>query len=77
MGGAWAQTPSRPSSGDGDVDNPFLISTAAELAWFRDYVNGIIVDEDEAAGTTHPSASAKLMDDIDLSDFCHAADGTK
>ena len=76
-GGAWAQTPSRPSSGDGDVDNPFLISTAAELAWFRDYVNGIIVDEDEAAGTTHPSASAKLMDDIDLSDFCHAADGTK
>ena len=63
MGGAWAPTPSRPSSGDGDVDNPFLISTAAELAWFRDYVNN-----------ESQYASATLTDDIDLSEFCHAAD---
>ena len=63
MGGAWAQTPSRPSSGDGKVDNPFLISTAAELAWFRDYVNN-----------ESQYASATLTDDIDLSEFCHAAD---
>ena len=77
MGGAWAQTPSRPSSGDGKVDNPFLISTAAELAWFRDYVNGTIVNEGEKDKTTHPSASATLTADIDLSKFCHAADGTK
>ena len=76
MGGAWAQTPSRPSIGDG-VDNPYQISTAAELAWFRDYVNGTIGDEGEAAGTTHPSASATLTGNIDLSEFCHAADGTK
>ena len=76
-GGAWAQTPSRPSSGDGKVDNPFLISTAAELAWFRDYVNGTIVDEGEADGTTHTSVSATLTENIDLSDFCHAAGGTK
>ena len=76
-GGAWAQTPSRPSSGDGKVDNPFLISTAAELAWFRDYVNGTIVNEGEKDKTTHPSASATLTADIDLSKFCHAADGTK
>ena len=75
MGGAWAQT--KPSSGDGSVDNPYKISTAAELAWFRDYVNGTIVDEDEADGTTHPSASATLTEDIDLSEFCHAADDTK
>ena len=75
--GAWAQTTKQPARGDGSVDKPYEISTADELAWFRDYVNGIIVDEDEAAGTTHPSASVKLMDDIDLSDFCHAADGTK
>ena len=61
--GAWAQTPSRPSSGDGKVDNPFLISTAAELAWFRDYVNN-----------ESQYASATLTDDIDLSEFCHAAD---
>ena len=73
-GGAWAQT--KPSSGDGSVDNPYKISTAAELAWFRDYVNGTIVDEDEAAGTTHPSASATLTENIDLSEFCHAVGTT-
>ena len=72
MGGAWAQT--EPSSGDGSVGNPYKISTAAELAWFRDYVNGTIVDEGEADGTTHPSKSAKLIADIDLSEFCHSAD---
>ena len=75
--GAWAQPePSKPSIGNG-VDKPFEISSAAELAWFRDYVNGTIVDEDEADGTTHPSASAKLTENIDLAEFCHAADGTK
>ena len=77
-GGAWAQTePSKPSSGNGSVENPYEISTAAELAWFRDYVNGTIMDEDEAAGTTHPSVSATLTENIDLSEFCHAADDTK
>ena len=75
-GGAWAQTPKRPSIGNG-VDNPFQISTAAELAWFRDYVNGKIVNKGEADGTTHPSASAELTENIDLSEFCHAKDGTK
>ena len=66
-GGAWAQT--KPSSGDGSVDNPYKISTAAELAWFRDYVN---------EGNT--SACAKIADDvkaIDMSSVCHAKDGTK
>ena len=76
MGGAWAQTPKRPSIGNG-VDNPFQISTAAELAWFRDYVNGTIVNEGEKDGTTHLSASAKLTADIDLSEFCHAEDVSK
>ena len=64
-GGAWAQTPSRPSIGDG-VDNPYQISTAAELAWFRDQVNG-----------GNNTISATLTDNIDLSNFCHAKDGTK
>ena len=76
-GGAWAQTePSKPSIGNG-VDTPFLISTAAELAWFRGYVNGTIVDEDEKDGTPHPSASATLTENVDLSEFCHAADASK
>lgn len=76
-GGAWAQTTKRPASGNGTVNNPFLISTAAELAWFRDYVNGTIVDDGKAAGTTHPSASAMLTADIDLKNYCHAAEDGK
>ena len=63
MGGAWAQT--QPSSGDGSADNPYKISTAAELAWFRDQVN-----------SGNNSISATLTEDIDLAEFCHAADGT-
>ena len=61
MGGAWAQT--KPTRGDGSVDKPYEISSAAELAWFRDYVNN---------GSQY--ASATLTEDIDLSEFCHAAD---
>ena len=77
MGGVWAQTkPAKPSIGNGEVDSPYKISTAAELAWFRDYVNGTIVDEGEKSGTTHLSASATLTDNIDLSEFCHAAGTT-
>ena len=64
-GGAWAQTPSKPSIGDG-VDNPYQISTAAELAWFRDQVN---------SGNT--TISATLTEDIDLAEFCHAKDAAK
>lgn len=68
MGGAWAQTTKRPASGDGTVNKPFLISTAAELAWFRDHVN---------ENYDNLKSSAKLTADIDLSDFCHAADDSK
>ena len=64
-GGVWAQTPSKPSVGNG-VDNPFQISTAAELAWFCDYVN-----------KGNVKASATLTENIDLAEFCHAADDTK
>ena len=63
-GGAWAQT--EPSSGDGSVGNPYKISTAAELAWFRDEVNNGRND-----------ICAKIADGvkiIDLKDFCHAKD---
>ena len=62
-GGAWAQTTKQPARGDGSVDNPYEISSAAELAWFRDYVNN-----------ESQYASATLTEDIDLSEFCHAAD---
>ena len=62
--GAWAQT--EPSSGDGSVGNPYKISTAAELAWFRDQVN-----------SGNNTISATLTEDIDLAEFCHAKDATK
>ena len=55
----------------------YLIAKPCHLAWFRDYVNGTIVDEGEAAGTTHPYASAMLTADIDLKNYCHAAEGGK
>lgn len=51
--------------GDGSTGNPYEISTAAELAWFRAYVN-----------EGNLSVCPKLTDDIDLKDFCHAADAS-
>lgn len=55
----------------------YLIAKPCHLAWFRDYVNGTIVDEGEAAGATHPDASAMLTADIDLKNYCHAAEDGK
>ena len=55
----------------------YLITKPCHLAWFRDYVNGTIVDEGGVAGTTHPSASAMLTADIDLKNYCHAAEDGK
>ena len=56
------------------VNGVYLIAKPYHLAWFRDYVNGTIVDKGEVAGTTHPSASAKLTADINLTNYCHAAE---
>ena len=66
-GGAWAQT--EPSSGDGSVGNPYIITKAEELAWFRDQVN-----------SGNNKICAKIADNvevIDLKDFCHASDASK
>ena len=68
-GGAWAQTASQPSEGDGSTDHPYIITKAEELAWFRDQVNG-----------GNKKICAKIADNvevIDLKDFCHAADASK
>ena len=64
MGGAWAQT--QPSKGDGEVGNPYIITKAEELAWFRDQVN-----------SGNNFICAKISDDvevIDMSTVCHAED---
>ena len=55
----------------------YLIAKPCHLAWFRDYVNGTIVEEGEAAGTIHSSASAMLTADINLKNYCHAAEDGK
>ena len=68
-GGAWAQTPSKPSSGDGKVDNPYIITKAEELAWFRDAVNN--------GGYEICAKIADNVEVIDLKDFCHAADASQ
>ena len=63
-GGAWAQT--RPSKGDGKVGNPYIITKAEELKWFRDEVN-----------RGRNNICAKIADNvevIDMSTVCHAAD---
>ena len=63
-GGAWAQT--RPSKGDGKVGNPYIITTAKELKWFRDEVD-----------RGRHNICAKIADNvevIDMSTVCHAAD---
>ena len=63
-GGTWAQT--QPSKGDGKVGNPYIITKAEELAWFRDQVN-----------SGNNFICAKISEDvevIDMSTVCHAED---
>ena len=65
-GGAWAQTPTPPSKGDGKKDSPYIITKAEELAWFRDQVN-----------SGNNFICAKISEDvevIDMSTVCHAED---
>ena len=59
---AWAEVATSKPNGDGSAQNPYQITTAAELAWFRDHVN---------AG--NKTACARLEADIDMSSVCHAA----
>ena len=69
MGGAWAQTASQPSEGNGSEGSPYIITKAEELAWFRDAVND-----------GNYEICAKIADNvevIDLKDFCHAADASQ
>lgn len=65
-----AQTATQPTNGDGSADNPYQITTAEELAWFRDKVNS-------TNGDNSPKLCAKLMNDISLSSVCHAASNDK
>lgn len=52
-------TPTKPENGNGTVENPYQITSAAELYWFAGLVNGTLTDV-----TKNSSACAKLMNDI-------------
>lgn len=53
--------------GSGTESDPYLIGSAEDLVWFRDYVNN-----------SHYTVRAKLTADIDLKDVCHpASDGVE
>ena len=67
-GGAWAQT--QPSGGDGSSESPFLITTAEELQWYANYVNG-----ESGDNVVHTTACAQLVKDIDLSTVCGEGKG--
>ena len=69
MGGAWAQTASQPSEGNGSEGSPYIITKAEELAWFRDAVN--------KGGYEICAKIADNVEVIDLKDFCHAADASQ
>ena len=72
MGGAWAATSvttSKPQ-GEGSSSNPFQISNAQELAWFRDWVNGTYTPKDGESASEHEKACAKLTANIDMSTVC-------
>lgn len=64
----WAQT--QPSGGDGSSESPFLITTAEELKWYANYVNG-----ESGDNVVHTTACAKLMNNIDLSTVCGEGKG--
>jgi len=68
-GGAWAQTASQPSEGNGSEGSPYIITKAEELAWFRDAVNN--------GGYEICAKIADNVEVIDLKDFCHAADASQ
>ena len=58
------KTTSKPTEGDGSKENPYVIGTAAELAWFAAEVNG-----------GNSSLNAKLSQDIDLAGHIWTAIG--
>ncbi|MGM9688866.1 MAG: hypothetical protein ACI3YD_07415, partial [Alloprevotella sp.] len=62
----WAQSVAteQPATGDGSEADPYQIANAAQLAWFRDWVNGTYTPADGETATKHDAACAKLTADI-------------
>ena len=60
----------------GTTDAPILIGTAAELGYYRDWVNGTYTPAGGETATKHNEACGKLTADIDLSSVCSQSVGT-
>ena len=71
----WAEEirPTKPSVGDGSIENPYQISSADELYWFAALVNG----DRSVSGieTPNPKSCAKLMNDITVNEGVLDASG--
>ena len=62
--------------GDGTSANPYQITNAAQLAWFRNWVNGTYTPDEDETATSHADACAKLTADIDMAPVCSGSVGS-
>ena len=60
----------------GTTEEPILIGTAAELGYYRDWVNGTYTPAGGETATKHNDACGKLTADIDMSSVCSQSVGT-
>lgn len=64
------KTAMQPTKGDGSTEDPYQITSAAELAWLRNNINTRVASQGGHGSITEKEAygSAVLMNDIDLND---------
>ena len=64
------KTATQPTKGDGSTEDPYQITSAAELAWLRNNINTRVASQGGHGSITEKEAygSAVLMNDIDLND---------
>ena len=64
------ETATKPTKGDGSTEDPYQITSAAELAWLRNNINTRVASQGGYGSAAEKEAygSAVLMNDIDLND---------
>lgn len=64
------KTATQPTKGDGSTEDPYQITSAAELAWLRNNINTRVASQGGYGSAAEKEAygSAVLMNDIDLND---------
>ena len=64
------ETATKPTKGDGSTEDPYQITSAAELAWMRNNINTRVASQGGYGSAAEKEAygSAVLMNDIDLND---------